>query len=385
MPSLLPSLGRRKLPLLEMPKLGGGVSGPALGDVIYSAADPGPKYALCDGSQIPAPQPDKWPYPLQSATFTPLQRLSAGNAINSLATDGDRTIVASAANGAWYYSTDGGQTWTVGASLFPGNATRDAGSLWVSYGSGFFFIWSSSTGGKYKSTDGINFTWVANNAGANRMVYGNGKFVTKAGASIDATSPTLALVTGALPFTPTDVAFGNGIFVGVGASGGVVTSVDGINWTQRAGTGSTYNHILVTFGAGQFIFQGTPQSGSPGMFSTLDGVTYRNITSVVYASSPTQTIGYLVYGCGIWMAYASGQGFVAYNADPGSSAWIAGPTETGNSSAAFGSDNYLFYSWNGGGSLRQVFVNANLLQCPTIASRTLKNGQQVKPYMRIAA
>jgi hypothetical protein len=56
--------------------------------------------------------------------------------------------------------------------------------------------------------------------------------------------------------TLTGVAFGNGMFVAVGAVGTVLTTSDGVVWTQQE-SGTLESLTGITFAAGRFVAVGT--------------------------------------------------------------------------------------------------------------------------------
>ena len=67
------------------------------------------------------------------------------------------------------------------------------------------------------------------------------------------------------------VTYGNGLFVAVGDSGGVMTSPDGITWTAR--TAAEANQWqAVTYGNGVFV--ATADSGTNYVMTSLDTTTF---------------------------------------------------------------------------------------------------------------
>ena len=76
----------------------------------------------------------------------------------------------------------------------------------------------------------------------------------------------------ALPFRPLQIAFGNGIFVAFGYNGGIATSPDGINWTDRS-LGTT-RLVRGAFGNGVFV-AGTDSL----LYTSVDGVTWTQRTT----------------------------------------------------------------------------------------------------------
>jgi hypothetical protein len=50
------------------------------------------------------------------------------------------------------------------------------------------------------------------------------------------------------------VAYGNGLFVAVGGNGTILTSRDGVNWTEQTSRSNTLNSV--TYGKGLFVAVG---------------------------------------------------------------------------------------------------------------------------------
>jgi uncharacterized repeat protein (TIGR02543 family) len=95
-----------------------------------------------------------------------------------------------------------------------------------------------------------------------------------------------------------DVAYGNGTFVSVGGNGSIITSSDGVTWTNRtSGISDTLNGV--TYGNGTFVAVGgsgsilaSPDGAawtirSSGISDTLYGVTYGNGTFVAVGGTTT--------------------------------------------------------------------------------------------------
>ncbi len=93
------------------------------------------------------------------------------------------------------------------------------------------------------------------------------------------------------------VAFGNGTWVAVGDSGSVVTSLDGVSWTQRA-SGAIENLTSIAFGDGRFVAL-RANIDSPALTS-VDGITWSPVTVRDAAGSPqtTHAFGMIAFGDG---------------------------------------------------------------------------------------
>jgi len=209
--------------------------------------------------------------------------------------------IASASN-VTAYSTNGGYTWTAGATLpssgtwstiaygrltngstrwvalkanstecaFTANGAQSswttggalpASSNWssIAYGKGKFVAIASGTNSFAYSTDG-GATWTAGslpNVGTNlwaSVAYGNNRFVavsatsgTTAAYSLDGITWTSATLSVSAAYS--SVRYGQGVFLAVNDSNNASSSEDGIKWTTRALTrGSGTGFLTATFG-----------------------------------------------------------------------------------------------------------------------------------------
>ncbi|MDT7910160.1 MAG: hypothetical protein RQ912_09555, partial [Thermus sp.] len=86
------------------------------------------------------------------------------------------------------------------------------------------------------------------------------------------------------------VTYGNGLFVAVGSRGTILTSRDGVNWTeQTSGTGNRLNGV--TYGNGLFVAVG--RHGT--ILTSRDGVNWTEQTSKAGLNGVT-------YGNGLFVA-----------------------------------------------------------------------------------
>ncbi len=124
----------------------------------------------------------------------------------------------------------------------------------------------------YTSTDGVNWASIGLHgmSSPNSLTFGNGLFVAGSTNTFDNfawSSPNgVAWTSHPAGCAPIFVAFGNGIFVGIGDGIKATVSPDGINWSQ---TGTVLNNPRnIAFGAGLFVTAKDSIQTSP------DGVTW---------------------------------------------------------------------------------------------------------------
>jgi len=242
---------------------------------------------------------------------SPLHLLYSTNGMNWFAGDSDDrndlyavtsyngAIIAAGAGGLFLESTNG-QTWTeygYGAPVPPGdNIIFD-----ITVGNSNLVAADFVNGGQLvalNSTNGGNWTSGVVDSqsvyGAKPgIAFGNGTFVAWDGL-IETSSDGLLWQAG----TPSeayivDVAFGNGLFVGVGYSssagypGQIVTSTDGIDW--RAQNAESPDGLLaVVYGAGQWIALGpsgtisTSPDGTNWATSVFGGPSITGLTRLIF-------------------------------------------------------------------------------------------------------
>ncbi len=88
-------------------------------------------------------------------------------------------------------------------------------------------------------------------------------------------------------------AYGNGLLVGVGERGEIVTSLDGATWTERESGTTTDYFARVVYGAGRFV-----AIGSSNIATSADGIAW------TIQSAPAPVFD-LAFGNGIYVAIAS--------------------------------------------------------------------------------
>ena len=180
------------------------------------------------------------------------------------------------------YSIDGGQTWNA--------MTLPASTNWidVAYGNGVFMAIDQGGLATAISTNGTS--WTAATApptplGANNiaLAYGAGKWVI---ASADAPTDPMHYsdddgTTWTECTTPTgsyqDIAFGNNIWVIVGASGALAYSTDGITFTDNANAAGSETNFSVSYGQGLFVLSSV-DTGAYEAYTSENGTTWTQRT-----------------------------------------------------------------------------------------------------------
>jgi hypothetical protein len=165
-------------------------------------------------------------------------------------------------------SSSDGVTWT----------PRTVGSAYllrsIAYGNGIFIAAGFSDGAEPSnsnslmlSTNGVNWSNqpLGPNQGAYGVAFGNGRFVVFAQPSIyeptsrpdliytssDGKIWTKANSTGA-PHIIQTIVYGNGLFVAFGSGGSILTSENGLDWTERS-SGTPHQLWSMAYGNGQFV------------------------------------------------------------------------------------------------------------------------------------
>ena len=189
------------------------------------------------------------------------------------------------------HTSDQGATWTRqtlnvnGPSFY--NITR---------GPDKYVLAGSGTGW---STDGQTWHFSINSVPFEDIAYGAGIYVG-VGAASNLQRPIRVSYDGILwrqlenpmaSFTMNGVHYANGMFVATGNSGTIITSPDGLTWTERTLTSATLN--AVTYGGGMWVIVG--DSGQSRY--SMDGVTWMtsshggNMNAVSYANGLFVAVG----------------------------------------------------------------------------------------------
>jgi hypothetical protein len=176
------------------------------------------------------------------------------------------------------------------------NLSRDGltpGSLWLSlaYGNGTFVAGSFGTlSSTYMATspDAVTWTPVAlpvGSPGIVKLAFGNGAFVAvQSSNGVQDVRSLLRSTNGvdwqeqALPSSASPelvaVAFGRGQFIAVGGKGTIISSPDGITWTNRAEPGA-YTLVEILDAGESYIAFGFEDSSSKSIIITSpDGITW---------------------------------------------------------------------------------------------------------------
>jgi hypothetical protein len=255
---------------------------------------------------------------------------------------------------------------------------EELGGLWdITHGNGIFmgvFYDFIAT-----SPDGI--TWISRQVSTessfglhlNGVTYGNGLFVATGLFGAILTSPDGVVWTQTLQITYglSDVAYGNGVYVAVGGLGAIFTSPDGITWTQRAtpdgitwsgpGVGNRWLRG-VTYGSGSFV-----AVGDFGILLTSpDGATWNQ-----RASGITNRLIGVTYGNGTFVAV--GYGSVLTSLD--------GVTWTQRTS---GTDDWFYGITYGNGTFVAIRYDGTVATSPDGATWTQRTTATTEPLNAIA-
>lgn len=399
MGNLLPSLGRRKLPMLDMPRVGGkaGGSDVPVSGTLFSAVDLGPSFVECGGQYTPVPPP-AFPLAVKSKGFAGMsQRPDPLNNPRSMfwyvhytgtqfvvfgQDDGGYGVQWTSPDlktftwrGYWYnrsdvsqfgkhavsvgnlitavghginYSPDAGLTWYTPANGFPGDIVKIAygNGIWVAVGQYF----------TYTSTDGINFTrrTIMQDGAFRDVVYGKGLFIAVGSnsngptiyASPDGVTWRLQNAQGTQPWVGVGYRPSVGEFLAISASGTPAISTDGLNWGLLS----------------QFT---TVQSNISGVLAAPDYWSVIDIFGNVYVRVGTS-----------WTTYAAEPAYVGSY-----SVRSAGGTYVGNGQFVVSGQTVNNIGW---GWWARYAVGDNLFKMPDIPAAQNKTGTNLKAYMRIA-
>ncbi|MCX6911613.1 MAG: hypothetical protein NT167_00870 [Verrucomicrobia bacterium] len=169
----------------------------------------------------------------------------------------------------------------------------DLGS--VAYGGGQFAAVGGSQFGNVAihSTNGVDWSYgnISGYGFVEEVTYGAGRFVAICYrdwyGSYSCTS-TDGVNWGAAYISSTNlysIAYGDGIFVSVGASGLVMTSPDGLNWTQQtSGVTNNAGWSGIAYGSGEFV---AVAGGLNAVWSSINGSNWIAHATCPYVSSLT--------------------------------------------------------------------------------------------------
>ncbi len=147
----------------------------------------------------------------------------------------------------------------------------------------------------------------------NAVTYADGKFVAVGyGGAVAVSTNALTWAERAIPpagspdtaYDLYGIANGGGRFVAVGnagATGAILTSADGLNWTLQSCPGGVYALYAVTYGGGLFLAAGNAQAGGGVLLASPDGTNWVDRTP---SESQVFWWGSVAYGGGTYVALA---------------------------------------------------------------------------------
>ena len=146
------------------------------------------------------------------------------------------------------------------------------------------------------------------------------------------------------------VAYGNGIFVAVGAAAGygfagVMTSPDGITWTSRVAAISGATWGGVTFGNGIFVAVSSCCGIGNGVMTSSDGITWTSRNSVASQSDNWNDV---TFGNGLFVAVADDRTYRVMTSPDGIT-WTARTAAAANSwrSVTYGEGLFVAVGYSG--------------------------------------
>ena len=146
------------------------------------------------------------------------------------------------------------------------------------------------------------------------------------------------------------VAYGNGIFVAVGAAAGygfagVMTSPDGITWTSRVAAISGATWGGVTFGNGIFVAVSSCCGSGNGVMTSSDGITWTSRNSVASQSDNWNDV---TFGNGLFVAVADDRTYRVMTSPDGIT-WTARTAAAANSwrSVTYGEGLFVAVGYSG--------------------------------------
>ena len=236
-------------------------------------------------------------------------------------------FVTVGASGNAYYSTDG-ETWVAMSGL-----DTSITYYGVTYGNGRF-ICVGASGNAYYSTDGE--TWTAMSGVDNPITYygvtyDGEKFIAVGNRYSQYSTDGINWADGvAFNGTARGVAYGNGKFLGGGASGKYCRSTDGISWSVSSKGSNDY--YGTTYGNGKFVTVG--ESGTS--YTTAEN---SNLLSIAMSGLASVTYYGVTYGNGRFICVgASGNAYYSTDGET----WVA---MSGLASATY---NGICFSIDGG-------------------------------------
>ncbi len=212
------------------------------------------------------------------------------------------------------YSMDGDTWYSINQPAntdYALTSTATDDNVWRAFGASYDYITSATTNVMFSSPDGINWATGATQGfrsyigGSHKLLYVSPYWYivgssTYAQLLSGGSWTTMAYSSDGLNFNPVNItipsgrvknqaisgiAYGNGIYLAVGASTGTTTtqsrllySYDGVNWTGTSLSTFSNNLNAIVFGNGRFIIS-QAISGNSKILNTIDGFTYSSSTN----------------------------------------------------------------------------------------------------------
>jgi hypothetical protein len=152
------------------------------------------------------------------------------------------------------------------------------------------------------------------------------------------------------------VTYGNGLFVAIAQTGTgnrVMTSPDGITWTQRS-TPTDRSWISVTYGNNLFVAVADGGGTGNRVMTSPDGITW-----TARASAANNVWNSVTYGNGLYVAVASSGTGNRVMTSPDGITWTARTSAANNSWNSVTYGNGLFVAVSGSGSGNRVMTSSN--------------------------
>jgi hypothetical protein len=257
----------------------------------------------------------------------------------------------------------------------------------VVYGDGKYIALSSTAANPEEmiSTNGVDWTAVAGPAGEwAGLVYGQGRFVAVGplGQIITSTNGLQwTQVWHHSPWSLTSVTYGNGHFVAVDAAvGSTLISANGVNWSLYPALGTGLKWSSVVYGNGTFV--AFDESGSGYVATSVYGYVW-----ALHRYSPAEEISGATFGCGDFVATGNSSGsannFLSSSTGASWSA-VAVPTDTTAdwTAVAYGAHKYV--AVDSSGSIAWTNSAADCAATPPSAPLQVSGnvaGGQVWTYM----
>lgn len=169
------------------------------------------------------------------------------------------------------------------------------------------------------------------------------------------------------------VAFGNGLFVAVGANGTITTSTDGVTWTARTSNVSTNALYCVQYLNSLWVAVGTGANGGTGGITTSsNGTTWTKQTTPTVMGNNLYAV---TYGNGYYVAVGTVSTTAGCYSTNGTT-WSVLPTSINTAL------DYIYYNgsvWYGLSSGGAGFVSASNLPTSTWTNITNPPGYSVNP------